>query len=219
MSAGTIILIVVVLLIVAVVAAVASTRLRRRAAERNQLGPEYDHLVDEVGPRKANAEVAKRRERVDGLGIKSLSDERRTAYTGQWEAAQAQFIDNPAQSVSSAGSLVTAVAAERGYEVADHDQLLKDLSVYHGRHLDGYRHAGQTAGQDGQATTEDQRRALLEYRALFFDLLESPEDGAGTTDAPGEAAVPAQQPWKQATQGRHWKTQRKESNDVTATRS
>jgi beta-lactam-binding protein with PASTA domain len=83
MSAGTIILIVVILVIVAVATAVMSTRMRRRVAERNLVGPEYDRLVDEVGPRKARAEFEKRRQRVDGLGIKSLTPERRSAYAGQ----------------------------------------------------------------------------------------------------------------------------------------
>jgi len=221
-SAGIIILIVVVLVIVAVAAAVMSTRMRRRTAERNLVGPEYDRLADEVGPRKAKAEFEKRRQRVDGLGIRPLSAERRTAYAGQWEAIQERFIDNPAQAVSSAGDLVSAVATDRGYEVTDHDQLLTDLSVYHGRHLDGYRQARQTTGRAGEASTEALRRALLGYRDLFFDLLDSTagsggQDGAG--QPAGEAApVPAQSPWKQVTQGRHWKTRQQESDDVTATR-
>jgi hypothetical protein len=220
-SAGTIIVIVVILVIVAVAAAVVSMRMRRSAAERNLVGPEYDRLVDEVGPRRAKAEFEKRRQRVDGLGIRPLSAERRTAYTGQWNAAQEQFVDNPAQALSAAGSLVTAVAADRGYEVSEHDQLMTDLSVYHGRHLDGYRNGRQTTGRAGEATTEALRRALLDYRGLFFDLVESPEaDGAAPAREPETAAadVPAQRPWKQVTQGRHWKTRPQETGDVPATR-
>jgi hypothetical protein len=219
LSAGTIILIVVILVIVAVAAAVVSMRMRRGAAGRNLGGPEYDRMADEVGPRRAKAEFGKRRQRVDGLGIRPLSAERRTAYTGQWDAAQEQFVDNPAQAVSTAGSLVTAVAADRGYEVSEHDQLLTDLSVYHGRHLDGYRHARQTTGRAGEATTEALRRALLDYRGLFFDLVESPEgDGTGRAPETAAASVPAQRPWKQVTQGRHWKSRPQETRDAAATR-
>jgi len=172
-SAGTIIVIVVILVLVAAAAAGASILLRRRAGTRGLHGAEYDRLADEVGPRKAQAEFAKRRQRVDGLGLKPLSDERRAAYTGQWNVAQEQFIDNPAQSVRAAAAMIAAVTADRGYDVTDHEQLLTNLSVYHGRYLDGYRHARKVAAQGGQATTEDMRRALLSYRALFFDLLES----------------------------------------------
>jgi hypothetical protein len=221
-STSTLILIVVILVILAIAAALVSMRVRRRSAERELFGPEYDRLADEVGPRKANAEFEKRRQRVDGLGIKSLSAERRTAYTSQWEAAQEQFIDNPALAVSAASDLITAVAADLGYDVTDHDQLLTDLSVYHGRHLDGYRHSRRVTYLTGQATTEDLRQALLDYRALFFGLLEydplgSPDDaGAGSSQVAAE--VPAQRPWKQVTQGMHWKTRQQEDSGVPASR-
>jgi hypothetical protein len=214
---GTVILIVVILVIAAVAATLLSMRMRRRAAERGLVGPEYDRLADEVGPRKAKAEFEKRRRRVDGLGIRSLSAGQRSAYAGQWDAAQEQFIDSPARAVSSAGALVTAVAVDRGYQVADHDQLMTDLSVYQGRHLDGYRNARRTSERAGEATTEALRRALLGYRGLFLGLLESPEgDSLAAARAPD--AVPAQRPWKQVTQGRHWKTRQQESSDVTAAR-
>ncbi len=226
MSAGTIIVIVVALLLVAAVAAAASMLLRRRAAERTMLGAEYERLADEVGPRKAQAEFAKRRQRVDGLGIKSLSDERRAAYTGQWDVAQEQFVDNPAQSVRAAAAMIAAVTADRGYDITNHEQLLTDLSVYHGRYLDGYRQARTTAARAGQASTEALRRALISYRVLFFDLLGS--SGAAGQDpgqAPAEltsatAKVPGQRPGLQVTQGRYWKTRRQEdAGDVPAARS
>jgi hypothetical protein len=221
-STSTIILIVVILVILAIAAAVVSMRVRRRSAERDLLGPEYDRLADEVGPRKANAEFEKRRQRVDGLGIKPLSAERRTAYTSQWEAAQEQFIDNPALAVSAAGDLITAVAAGLGYGVTDHDQLLTDLSVCHGRYLDGYRHSGQVTERAGLATTEDLRQALLDDRHLFFDLLEYDPPGSSGGTRPGSsqvaAEVPAQRPWKQVTQGMHRKTRQHEDSGVPASR-
>jgi hypothetical protein len=231
MSGGIIALIVLILVIVAIAAAVMSVRMRRRADEQSLVGPEYDRLAAEVGPRKAREELEKRRQRVDGLGIRSLSSERRTAYAGQWEVGQEQFVDSPAQAVSVAGALITAVAVDRGYEITDRDQLVTDLSVYHGRHLDGYRHACRATEQAGRATTEDLRRALLDYRPLFFDLLElNPSEPADSArPVPGQAAgqVPAQRswkqvtqgrrPWKQVTQGRHWKT-RQQEDDVAATR-
>jgi hypothetical protein len=225
-SASTIIVIVVVLVLVAAAAALASMMTRRKAAERTMLGAEYDRLAGEVGPRKAQAEFAKRRQRVDGLGLRSLSDERQAAYTGQWDVAQEQFVDNPAQSVRAAAAMIAAVTADRGYDVTDHEQLLTDLSVYHGRYLDGYRQARVTAAGAGQASTEALRRALLSYRVLFFDLLGSPDAARqepGQTPqelAPAAARVPGQRPWQQITQGRHWKTLRQEdANDVPATRS
>jgi hypothetical protein len=238
MSAATIIVIVVVLVLLAVAAAAASRAIRRRTIEHDQFGPEYERLAKEVGVRKANAEFARRRQRVDGLGITSLSAEKRTAYARRWDIAQDRFIDSPAQAVSMADSLVRAAAADRGYEAGDDDQFLADLSIYHGRYLDGYRGGRLTNGRAGQATTEGRRRALLGYRALFFDLLEAPGDGltrgqapigvpGGVTEDQADAAAAAdadgqeadRPAWKQLTQGLHWKTQRQDSDDDVAATS
>ena len=62
---------------------------------------------------------------MDGLDITSLSGEKRSAYARRWDAAQERFIDSPAQAVNMADSLVTAVAAERGYQAADDEFSLR----------------------------------------------------------------------------------------------
>lgn len=199
MSAGAIIAIVIVLVILAVVAVLVSRLAVRRPGGRRNLGPEYARLADEVGPREANAEYGKRRRRVDGLGIRPLSPERRALYTTQWVAAQEEFINSPVESARTAAALVTAVAGDRGYEVADSGQLLTDLSVYYGNQLDGYRRAlavteeaGDTAaGELSDTATEKLRRALLDYRAMFRQLAQiSDRDQAAAVTGPGR--IPAQ---------------------------
>src|ERR1700761_121962 len=167
MSVGAIVAIVVVRVTPAVVAPVASRRAAHRSAERRNFGPEYDRLAQEVGPRKANAEFDRRQHRVDALDLKPLSAERRNLYTAQWAAAQETFIENPVESVRTASGLVTAVAADRGYEVTNPDQLMTDLSVHYGKHLDGYRNAEALTARADTGATEQLRRALLSYRALF----------------------------------------------------
>ena len=196
MSVAAIIVILVVVVILAVAVALASRTLRR-SAERRSLGPEYRRMADDVGTRKANAEYDKRHRRVEGLGIKPLSRERRTLYSTQWVAAQEAFINNPPESVRTAAALVTAVAADRGYEVADSDQLLADLSVYYGSQLDGYRSALTVTEEADDTTTEQLRQALLGYRAMFRELAEisdSDETAAATATAAttGTGGAPAQ---------------------------
>lgn len=168
----TIALIIVLVLVVIVVGGA----LVRQTSQQRQFGPEYDKLAGEVGPRRAKAEFARRQKRVDGLGLKPLSPEQRAAYEARWEAAQEQFIDSPRQATKTAAGLVTAVAAEVGYPIGDQEQLLADLSVRHGRYLEGYRTAGRTTDQAEEGSTEEFRQALLDYRALFNDLLGSPAD-------------------------------------------
>jgi hypothetical protein len=169
----TIVLIIVLVLVVIVV---GGALFARQTAQKRQFGPEYDQLASEVGPRRAKAEFAKRQKRVDGLDLKSLSPEQRAAYEARWEAAQEQFIDSPRQATQTAAELVTAVAAEVGYPIDNREQMLADLSVRHGRYLEGYRTASRTTDQAGEGATEDFRQALLDYRALFNDLIGTSTD-------------------------------------------
>ena len=180
MSAGAIIALVIILALL-VAAAIAGTLILRRLALRHRFGAEYDRLARAVGSRRAEAELAERRRRVARLHLRPLTPERREGYFRAWMSAQERFIDSPPQAAETAGALVTAVAADRGYPAGDHEQLLSDLSVHHGRRLDGYRRARQ-ATESGTAKSEELRQALLAYRALFRDLL-GPPDNSGRRPA------------------------------------
>ena len=166
-----------IIIVVLVVIVAGGALIARQTSQRRQFGPEYDQLVQEVGPRQARAEFTKRQNRVAGLDLKQLSPEQRAAYEARWETAQEQFIDSPRQATQTAAGLVTAVAAEVGYPVGDREQLLADLSVKHGKYLDGYRGALRTTDQAADGSTEEFRQALLDYRTLFNDLI-----GAQTAD-------------------------------------
>jgi hypothetical protein len=184
----------IIIVIVLVVIAAGGVLIARQTSQRRQFGPEYDQLVQEVGPRQARAEFAKRQKRVAGLDIKRLSPEQRAAYGARWEAAQELFIDNPRQATQTAAGLVTAVVAEAGYPVDDQDQLMADLSVNHGRYLLGYRAAVRATGRGGNVSTEDYRRALLDYRALFNDVIGGPADGGGQARLPRREQTALNQP-------------------------
>jgi hypothetical protein len=179
---------VIVIVVAALAAAAGILLLRRRALER-RFGPEYDRLAAEVGPRQARSELAERQRRIARLDIRPLSAERRAAYDTQWATLQEEFVDAPPRAAEAAGALVTAVAADRGYEVAEQDRLLTDLSVYHADRLESYRLARQTTAQAGTAATEDLRQAMLAYRALLRELLEAP-DGASERQPATEPTPP-----------------------------
>jgi hypothetical protein len=214
-STGTVILLVLVLLVIAVAAGLASTLVHRQAAQRRRIGAEFTRLVREAGPRRARAEFAARRRRVDGLGIKPLPGERRARFQRQWAAAQERFIDSPPQAATTAAALVTAVAAERGYDVSDPGQLLVDLSVHHGQYLDGYRRAVRTAERP-TATTEELRQSLLDYRALFQDLLAESAAPAKDSAASGRPGPGARRlPWRPAVPALRRPT-RRDRDDVAA---
>ncbi len=218
MSAGAVILLVIVLAVIAVTAGLAAA-VTRRQASRRRTGAEFGRLAREAGPRRAKAEFAARRRRVDAMGIKPLSGERRSGYERQWAAAQERFIDNPAQAVTSAAGLVTAAATERGYDAGDPGQLLADLSVYHGRYLDGYRSAVRTTDRAAAAATEELRQALLGHRALFLDLLAGPSPATADRGAAARRpAAAAGRPggWRQAVPSLHRAGRRHGRDEVAA---
>jgi hypothetical protein len=76
--------------------------------------------------------------------------------------------------------------ADRGYPVGGFDQRAADLSVEHGDVLDHYRAAHAVDVREGTVSTEQQREAMVHYRAMFAELLGEPapgSDGASTREA------------------------------------
>lgn len=183
------VLIVVAVIVLAVAAAavfVGRNRSRRRLQER--FGPEYDRTVEESGSREAaEKELLERERRHAELTLTPLSAESRTRYSTEWERVQAMFIDSPVAAVAEADELVTQLIAERGYPAENYEEQLSHLSVEHANTLGHYRdaHAISVASARGEASTEQLRKALVHYRALFGELLEAdpvpPAAPAGST--------------------------------------
>ncbi|MGH3001605.1 MAG: hypothetical protein ACRDM1_02870 [Gaiellaceae bacterium] len=147
---------------------------RRTRGLQQRFGPEYDRTAESAGShRRAEAELSARQDRREQLDIRPLPAETRQRYAGQWETVQTQFVDSPAAAVAAADSLVSSVMASRGYPMDDFDQRAADVSVDHPQVVENYRHAHtiSLSSAGGSATTEDLRRAMQDYRALFDELL------------------------------------------------
>ncbi len=78
---------------------------------------------------------------------------------------------------------MTEVMRERGYPMEDFDQRSADVSVDHPQVVENYRaaHSISLANEQGKASTEDLRQAMVHYRALFVELLEQPEEDVRRT--------------------------------------
>ena len=181
---NTSILIVVAILAVLALSGVIVLQRQRSLKLREHFGPEYEHVVNEYGDkRRAEAELAAREERVKKLDIHPLTLEERDRFASAWQVAQARFVDEPSAAIDDANRLVTEVMAARGYPVGDFEQRAADISVDHANVVTSYRAARGLAvanhnGNNGKASTEDLRQAMVHYRALFEDLLETPEQPA-----------------------------------------
>ena len=167
------------------------TAVRRRSRLRQRFGPEYDLLAEERDSKlKAESELAGREKRVHGLDIQPLTESARAGYAIQWAAIQEQFVNTPADAVASSQLLVVEVMCELGYPAEDPDQMLADLSVEHASTLGYYRAAEETSrhAAAGTASTEDLRLAMINYRALFRDLVGEPA-GEPAAAANGSSAA------------------------------
>lgn len=171
-----------VILIVVVIAAVAILAwyyLQRRSHMlRSRFGPEYQRAVEEHGSRfKAETELEKRARRVERFHIRSLPPSDRERFIEDWRADQAHFVDEPHAAVLEADRLVTELMRARGYPISDFDRRAEDLSVDHPSVVQNYRSACEIAqkAKRNTADTEDLRKAMVYYRALFDDLLETHE--------------------------------------------
>ena len=153
-------------------------RARRTRTLREGFGPEYDRTVaDAPSKREAEADLAERRKRREQLDVKPLSPEARDRYAESWRATQARFVDDPGGAIAEADVLIQQVMRERGYPVEDFEQRAADVSVDHPEVVNNYRaaHGVSIAHAREKATTEDLRQAMVHYRSLFAELLETRE--------------------------------------------
>ena len=176
------IVIIAAVIVLLLVAAWAAMRSRRTSQLREGFGPEYDRTIEEEGSRRrAEAELAERQKRRDELDIRPLAPAARDRYLERWRVTQERFVDDPGGATTDADTLVSEVMRERGYPVDDFEQRAADISVDHPHLVENYRAAQRIseANDSGQASTEDLRQALVHYRSLFEELLET-RDGSGT---------------------------------------
>jgi hypothetical protein len=173
MTATQIVILIVAIVVIAALIAVAVVAGRRRAL-RQRFGPEYERAVAEQDSRGAAERELRERERKHSeLELRPLADESRARYAQEWARVQAMFVDAPEQAVREGDALVTQLVGEIGYPTEDYDERMATLSVDHAATLGHYRDAHEIflRTEQGEASTEQLRQALVHYRALFADLL------------------------------------------------
>ena len=150
-----------------------AARKRRTSQLREGFGPEYDRTVEDMGSRrKAETDLADREKRREDLDIKPLAPGARDRFADRWRTVQERFVDDPAAALREAHILVVEVMRERGYPTNDFEQRAADVSVDHPDVVQNYRAANDIT-ERSDADTEEQRRGLVHYRALFDELLET----------------------------------------------
>jgi hypothetical protein len=142
---------------------------------KERFGAEYGRSVDDLGSRtKAEAELKAREKRVEGLTIIPLTPSEADRFSQTWKDLQGRFVDNPKGAVVQADELVRELMLKRGYPMGDFEHRAADISVDHPAVVANYRAAQAIAVRDkrGEANTEELRKAVVHYRALFDEMLE-----------------------------------------------
>jgi hypothetical protein len=166
-----------IVVIVAIIAlAVVFARQRRAASARirERFGPEYDRAVQELGSEKrAELNLVDRTKRVEGLNIRDLTPLERDHFTTQWNGVQMRFVDSPRGALAEADDLLMVVMQTRGYPMSDFEQRAADISVGYPAVVSNYRsaHAIALRLRNEDVSTEDQRKAMIHYRALFDEMV------------------------------------------------
>jgi hypothetical protein len=188
-TVAVVVIVIVVIVVLGVVGFVARGQARRRGLQQ-RFGPEYDRTVEShESTREAEQELLARQKRHDELEIHPLDPEARERHLAEWRQVQERFVDEPETAVTEADRLLVLVMGERGYPTEGYEQQVSDLSVEHATTIDRYRkaHDISTQAEAKKASTEDLRQAMVHYRALFTELLDTDEDaitnGHGTNRA------------------------------------
>jgi hypothetical protein len=167
------------LVITGIVVMIASRAMRSRKL-REKFGPEYDYTMKKVGDQRAAEEALEEREkRVSKLNLRALDPNEWDHYHERWIEIQSDFVDKPSESVQEANELIKNVMAARGFPVADFEQRTADISVLYPDFVSNYRSAHAIALKNqpnGGVSTEELRQAMVHYRALFEELLETAEN-------------------------------------------
>jgi hypothetical protein len=170
MTAGVVVLVLVLL------AALFFIIKRKRSRRLQQhFGAEYNRTLGELGSRtKAESALTAREKRVERLNIVPLTPPDAARFTQAWNALQSRFVDNPKDVVVQAAQLVRELMLKLGYPMGDFERRAADISVDHPALVATYRAAQTIAERDarGEADTEDLRKAVVHFRALFDELLE-----------------------------------------------
>lgn len=189
------ILIAVAVVIIVALLVLLALQQRRTAVLRQRFGAEYDRTVAARDDRRAaETDLRDREKQRAKLDIQPLSEPARLRFAAEWREVQERFVDLPSNAVMAADGLVYRVMAARGYPMDDFEAQANLISVDHPGLVQNYRLAHTVCDQAKiqQASTEDLRGALLHYRSLFDELLDSAgANGTGPAGSePHHAADP-----------------------------
>lgn len=160
------------------VIAVFSKR-RRRSHLQERFGPEYDRVVASAGRRDGEQRLTDVEKEHEELAIRDLPAASRERYLEEWRQAEARFVSDPRDAARAAERLVARVLEDRGYPVnGDTEASVAHVAVDHPDLAERYRHGQAMVENDSNESTENLRKAMIDFRSVLDELV-----GAGKRTA------------------------------------
>ena len=160
----------------ALLLAIAFIRIRtRRSHLKDRFGLEYQRAVADQGVGSAESRLSAIESEREELNLRELPAVTRDRYLDEWRQAETRFVSDPRDATRAAERLVIRALQERGYPEGEDDQKLVSLvSVDHPDVAERFRHGHEMLeGVDGAASTENLRKAMLDFRAVLEDVLQA----------------------------------------------
>lgn len=164
---------------IVVVLATALVRIRRRRSHLKQrFGPEYYRTVSAEGTAPAEKRLSEVEHEREQLDIHPLSSAARERYLEEWKGAESRFVSDPRDAARAAERIVERALDERGYPRADdtdaENARAAVVAVDFADVVDRYRHGHAMLERvEGNEGTENLRKAMLDFRAVLDELLDT----------------------------------------------
>jgi hypothetical protein len=143
---------------------------RRRAHLQDRFGPEYERTVSSEGRRAAERRLSDVEKEHEELEIRPLTPAARERYLEEWRRVEAHFVDDPEDATRSAGRIVERVLAERGYPTNGAAEA--HVAADYPEIVERYRHGNAMLdAADGEQETENFRKAMIDFRTVFEELV------------------------------------------------
>jgi len=174
-------IVVVVAIVAVLILAGAFARIRQRRSHlKERFGPEYQRAVADHGVGGAESRLSDIESERRDLALRDLPSATRDRYLDEWRQAEVRFVSDPRDATRAAERLVVRVLHERGYpEDEDEQRLVSLVSADHPDVADRYRHGhAMLESVDGAESTENLRKAMLDFRAVLEDVLQGARTAA-----------------------------------------
>lgn len=162
-----------VALILVFAIASAIRKKRRHGHLQERFGPEYERTVSAEGRREADRRLSTVEKEHDDLDIRPLTPHARERYVEEWRQVEARFVNDPEDATRSAERIVVRVLDERGYPTdLDTEDQAAHVAADHPDVVARYRHGHEMlASDDSDHETENLRKAMMDFRAVFDELV------------------------------------------------